>query len=911
MTLEAVNRSIRDGNTDQSSFAYGAFALWLVSVEDISSAFQFSEFSLRLNERFDNRRLRGPLLHLHADHVNFWRRHFATGLPIMEQAFVACLEVGDLVHAGMQAKETIWHLIENGEALEDVLSAATQFAAFAKQSHNDAVHETIRIQQRFLNSLLGRTPDLLAFEQIDFDTDTAFANIMRMILAVLGGRYEEAMDAAEKAEPVLGEVMAMPLEATYHFFHALTLAARYPTVSRSQQENYLRLLEEKQKKLGLWAEHCPENFENRVALVGAEIARLQGRELDAERLYEQAIRSAAANGFVHQEALAYETAARFHAARGFEAFGTLYLRKARHCYQRWGADAKVRQLDEAYPGLREEGRALPPDSTIGAPIEHLDLATVIKVSQAVSGEIVLEKLLDTLMLAAIEHAGAQRGLLTLTHAGEQRVAAEVATRGDKTSVQLCDQALAEAAVPQSVIRYVMRTQESVILDDAAAQGPFADDPYIRERKARSVLSLPLLNRGKLIGVLYLENNLAQRVFAPARIVVLRLLASEAAISLENARLYRDLAAREARIRRLVDANIIGIFIWDYTGGILDANDAFLRMVGYDREDLVAGGLRWTDLTPPEWSDLNERNLPVLKVAGSLQAYEKEYFRKDGSRVPVLIGAAAYEDGGNEGVAFVLDLTERKRSEQEAREGERRYHQMQLRLADANRVATVGHLSASIAHEVNQPLSGITTNAGTCLRMLEADPPNLGIALEAARRIVRDGKRAAEVITRLRAMFAKKEFSLQAMDLNDATREVIALCQSEFQRNQVVFQPELAEDLPPVVGDRTQLQQVILNLLRNALEAMGDVHARPRQLMIRTGRESDGTVSLRVRDVGCGLEPESIDKLFEAFYTTKSGGMGVGLSVSHSIIQRHQGRIWAEPNNGPGATFVFSIPVSEG
>ena len=141
--------------------------------------------------------------------------------------------------------------------------------------------------------------------------------------------------------------------------------------------------------------------------------------------------------------------------------------------------------------------------------------------------------------------------------------------------------------------------------------------------------------------------------------------------------------------------------------------------------------------------------------------------------------------------------------------------------------------------------------------------------------------------------------------------MIELCQSEFQRNQVVFQPELAEDLPPVVGDRTQLQQVILNLLRNALEAMGDVHARPRQLMIRTGRESAGTVSLRVRDVGCGLEPESIDKLFEAFYTTKSGGMGVGLSVSHSIIQRYQGRIWAEPNNGPGATFVFSIPVSEG
>ena len=318
----------------------------------------------------------------------------------------------------------------------------------------------------------------------------------------------------------------------------------------------------------------------------------------------------------------------------------LYLRNARYGYLRWGADGKVRQLDELYPHLREEEPAPGPTSTIGAPVEHLDLATVIKVSQAVSGEIVLEKLIDTLMRTAIEQAGAERGLLILARGAEPRIEAEATTGGDTVVVQLRDEPVTAAVLPESVLHYVLRTRESVILDDAAAQPPFAADPYIRQRQARSILCLPLINQAKLIGVLYLENNLAPRVFAPARIAVLKLLASQAAISLENTRLYRDLAEREAKIRRLVDANIIGIFIWELEGRIVEANDAFLRMVGYDREDLVAGRVRWTELTPPEWRDRDARAVAELKMTGTVQPFEKEYFRKDGSRVPVLIGAAS-------------------------------------------------------------------------------------------------------------------------------------------------------------------------------------------------------------------------------------------------------------------------------
>ena len=229
------------------------------------------------------------------------------------------------------------------------------------------------------------------------------------------------------------------------------------------------------------------------------------------------------------------------------------------------------------------------------------------------------------------------------------------------------------------------------------------------------------------------------------------------------------------------------------------------------------------------------------------------------------------------------------------------------LAHVARVTTLSTLTASIAHEVNQPLSGIITNAGTCLRMLDANPPNVEGARETARRTIRDGNRASDVVSRLRALFSKKESSLESVDLNEATREVIMLARSELQRNRVVLQSELADGLPNVAGDRVQLQQVILNLLRNASDAMVDVHDRPRQLRVKTEQMDGDRVRLTVRDAGIGVDPQIVDKLFDAFYTTKSDGMGIGLSVSRSIIERHHGRLWAERNDGPGATFAFSVP----
>src|SRR5947207_2140783 len=418
------------------------------------------------------------------------------------------------------------------------------------------------------------------------------------------------------------------------------------------------------------------------------MARLDGRELEAERLYEQAIRSAREQGFVQNEGLAYELAALFYAARGFDDIAHLSLLRARECYARWCADGNVRQLDERYPRLREEEPAPDSRATIGEPVERLELATVLRVSQAVSGEIVLERLVETLLRTAIEHAGAERGLLILPHGSELLIQAEAKTRGSSVTVRLRETPVSVLELPESVVRYAARTQETVILDDAAAQNPFSTDEYIRAQRARSVLCVPLVKQAALVALLYLENNLAPNVFTPARIAVLKVLASEAAMSLDNSRLYRELQEREAKIRRLVEANIIGVVITDFDGPIIEANDAFLDMVGYSRDDLMAGRLQWTALTPPEWHAATQRGMAQIRATGRCDSYEKEFSRKDGTRVPALVGGAVFEETRTHAVAFVVDLSERRRAE----EALQRAH---AELAHITRVTTLGELAAAI------------------------------------------------------------------------------------------------------------------------------------------------------------------------------------------------------------------------
>ncbi|MEO5727580.1 MAG: hypothetical protein ABI134_27805, partial [Byssovorax sp.] len=312
--LKGVSLSLRHGNTEESCFAYSIYSLMLVAVfGDIPGGFQFSEMSIQLNEKFDDPRLKGALLHLHGDHVNFWSRHIRTGFPILERAFQACLEVGDLVYAVAVAFQTVWQAVERGDSLEEVRRLSQRYAAFTRESKNEAIHQTIRMQQQLLSCLEGSTRGDASLDDDGFDEQVflalvtqaslgcgvAFYHIIKLILLYAHERYEEALASALAARDVLGAVMAMPIEATYSFYLALALAARRAEAGSPQESADRALLREHLAKLSLWAEHCPENFEHEELLVRAEVARIEGRPLEAEDLYDRAILSAQKNEFPH------------------------------------------------------------------------------------------------------------------------------------------------------------------------------------------------------------------------------------------------------------------------------------------------------------------------------------------------------------------------------------------------------------------------------------------------------------------------------------------------------------------------------------------------------------------------------------------------------------------------------------
>ncbi len=422
-------------------------------------------------------------------------------------------------------------------------------------------------------------------------------------------------------------------------------------------------------------------------------------------------------------------------------------------------------------------RAVRPTATVGAPVEKLDIGALVKASQAVSCEIDPDKLVETLMRVATEHAGAERGLLILFPGDAPRIEAEATTSGGRVTVALRQAPVTPTELPESLLHYVIRTQQTLILDDVATPSFFSADGYIQHRQPRSVLCLPLVKQARLVGALYLENNLEPRVFTPDRVAVLELLASQAAISLENAALHGALRNAQAELARMA------------------------------------------------------------------------------------------------------------------------------------RLTTLGELATSIAHEINQPLSAIVMNGNACLRWLSNERRNPDEARAAAQRIVRDGLRASEIIRSIRALARKTAPEMMLLDVNDAIRKVLVLMGNELCRHDVSIEIDCSDNLAPVLGDPVQLQQVILNLMMNGVEAMGTAMHRPRVLRLISEVHGPGTLRVAVEDSGPGLAPEIADRVFDAFFTTKPNGTGMGLSICRSIIDAHGGRLWASPRVPQGAVFQFTLPIA--
>jgi PAS domain S-box-containing protein len=592
-------------------------------------------------------------------------------------------------------------------------------------------------------------------------------------------------------------------------------------------------------------------------------------------------------------------AANFYAARGFETISHAYLRNARSCYLRWGADGKVRQMDEAHPHLRQQ-LVSQSATTIGASVEQMDIATVVKASQAVSGEIVLDRLIEILMTIALEHAGAQRGLLILLHGDTPRIEAEAITDQKTVEVTIRQKAVTAAEMPESLLHTVIRIRRSVILDDALAQDPFSADQYIRKEHARSVLCVPLVKQSKLIGVLYLENRLASHVFTPARIAILELLASQAAISLENARLYGELMMSEERWRQLFESVPVGVTLLGSDRCFVAANPAFQKMTGYSEAELHR--LSPVDITHEDDQAATEA---IMAIGAAAQSYatriEKRYRRKDGGVIWAEVDTFLAPVAGRAPflAAVAVDITERKLAEEALREARADLERMA-------RLTTMGEFTASIAHEINQPLAAIVTQSEAASRFLDRDEPDLDEVQDALSSIRQDGMRAGEVIRGLRALARKSGPQLTKLDIDDVIRQVLALARGELLRHDVVLRTELAAEDKPVMGDRVQLQQVLLNLIMNGVEALRGVTERARELTV-SSKVEPGSVLVAVKDTGTGLDPAVAERMFQPFFTTKPDGLGMGLAICRSIIEAHGGRLWVSPRAPYGADVRFTVP----
>jgi len=872
-------------------------------------------------------------VHVQMGEAAFWVEPIATALDFNQKAFRSAIETGDLTFACYSIYETVACLLARNDPLEAVWRETEIGLDFVRKSGFHDVADIVVSQQRFVAAMRGQTASLSlfsggAFDEAAFEAQLAsgrmpmmvcFYWILKLQARFLAGDYAAALAAARLAEPLLWTVVMEIQKLDYVYYAALTLAALHGNAAAPEQDEWREQLTAHQEKLREWASNCASTFASKYALVSAEIARLEGRDPDAMRLYEEAVQLARAYGLVEDEGVAHELAAEFYRTRRATTSERAHLETARSCFARWGAEAKVRQLEQLHPHLREKPMPASPTATFGTPVAQLDVETVVKASQAVSGEIVLSKLIETLMRITIEHAGAERGLLILFHSGEPWIEAEAKTGSGTVEVALRQAKVTPSELPESVLHYVMRTRANVILDDAAAPNLFAGDAYVQQRRPRSVLCLPLVKQTKLVGVLYLENNLTPHAFTSDRIALLELLALQAAISLENADLYSDLQQENIERKRaeeelqrseafLAEGQRIshtGSWGWNISTGKLVWSEEHSRIFGFDPTKAEPTFQFFRNRLHPEDRAMVQRTLDQAIRERSGFSLEFRILLPDGSIKylhgvgrPILRASGDLDDY----IGTTMDITERKRSEEALRNA-------QADLTRVARLTTVGELAASIAHEINQPLGAMVASGNACMRWLAKDPPQLDEARRSVERIVRDGLRASEIIKSVRALAGRSAPVRAELDINSTIREVLSLMHSELRQHDVALETDLADGLEPVMGDRVQLEQVVLNLILNAIDAMSVNTSEPRVLRVRSQSGEPGTVLIAVEDSGPGLPPEAMDRLFEAFFTTKPSGMGMGLSICRSIVNAHGGRLWASQRSPHGAVFQFTVPVA--
>ena len=980
LTAKTINFLLRHGNAVGASMAYACYAIILMSQAQTERAFAFSEMSVEINRRFHDPRRSGIITYLHGVFFHSWRKSIVSSLPILEEAFIACVEAGNFVWAGYCAFVIPWASFDSGMKLDEVRRVIKKNQEFAQHSHNQVAENMNVLLSQMVSCLQGNTQDECSFDDAQYQeaeileafgkacyvSGTCTHSIFKQIVAVVYGQSALGLQEAAKAGELSHVFGSTMLECSHVFYYGLSASAAYFQVPEDQKEALRQIVVNCLQKIQAWAGYSPENFSNRHHLLSAELARMDGRMLEAMDHYDSAIQSAHEHGFIQNEALANERAAQFFFARGSEKIARTYLRDARFCYFCWGAQGKVMQMDRHFPGLHSRSGDGVQQTSVkeGARVEHLDLMSVIKASQAVSADIVLDHLIEALLRIVIEHAGADRALLLMPQAGQLQVAAQAEALNEQILV-LVDPVSDAVNWPVMMVNYVARAQDKVLLDDVASPHSYSNDPYWQKSAAQSALCLPLVKQATLVGVLYLENTLVQGAFTHGRIAVIELLASQAAIALENAILFANLAREQSTIRELnasLEQRVIertaelqrtlmeqqAILDNAYTGiSIVRENRIFRcnlgqeQLLGYEPGELIGHDIDLLFSNDAEIAIFREQAAPKI-AAGKTYVIDIELVRKNGSLVWCsLYGKAIDANQLSLGLVWVMqDISSRKRNEQALLEHSvalqtslDKLHETQMQLVQQEKMASIGTLTAGIAHEINNPAHFAHLGAYNLRNKLDqfhqfllslAGPDAPPVLLELMKQhmeglngdlnVISEGTlRIRDLVRDLRTFSRLDEADWKAVLIADSLLSTVNLVRTQYLETAKI---SLSLEANPILECYpAQLNQVFMNLIVNACQAIQAKRdaigstAGPGELWIRTRMDGDGVI-FEFEDNGCGMSEETLDKIFDPFFTTKTVGMGMGmgLSISFGIIKKHHGTIQVQSVPGRGSCFILHLPL---
>ena len=938
-----IHLCIEYGNSPQAASGYAVYGLLLCgSLGEIEAGYRFGQLGLNLLERFDTKELKSYVYVVFNGHIRHWKEHGKETLAPLIEGIKSGLETGDLDDVGYNCIYYCDHIFFTGQPLEFVDQKQAQYLDLLLKLQQDSHIDYLKIWRLTVLQLLAAPEEKYTIKGEFLNEDELLrqsiadnkhmfifvAHLTKLIRFYLFKDYAQSVKSASEAEKYKEGSPALMIGGQHNFYYSLALLALYPEVSRSEQEESLKQVAKNQEKMQQWAVHAPANYQHKYELVEAEKARVLGEIGKAMEYYDASIQGAREQGYIQEEALANERAAEFYFSRDREKIAEIYLTDAYYGYIRWGAKAKVQDLSEEYPELfsRILTKEAPSfdvsrttSSTTTGSFAALDFASVMKSSQAISGEIVLESLLSKLLKIAIENAGAEKSYLILEKDGHLVVEGTAST--DNNEVVLLQSTPIETTqkLPFSLLNYVARTQEYVVLNDASQEGIFTRDSYIVNAQPKSILCMPIVHKAKLIGLLYLENNLTRSAFTPDRLEVLTVLCSQAAISLENARLYANLSEATHNLKRANEQ------LEDYS-----------RTLEHKVEERT--------------QELNEKNLLLSQEIRDRVQIEQA----------LRISEAQLKKQAEQ---LELSFQELKRT--------------QTQLIQTEKMSSLGQMVAGVAHEINNPINFIYGNLShvrtycedilglvklyqeqyphpTAAIVEDIEAIELDFLMEDLPKVLDSMKvgadRIRKIVLSLRNFSRLDEAEMKEVDIHEGIDNTLLIFQHRLQAK--LDQPAIQiikeyGPLPLVECSAGLLNQVFVSILANAIDTLNDQRG-PRAIAIRTSvgygeeekspisnpplaesstvssaevdspnldptRKSPQFVVIRICDNGPGMTEEVNRRLFDPFFTTKPVGKntGLGLSISYQIVvEKHRGLLKCVSHPGQGAEFIIQIPIRQ-